>query len=214
MDITLKLPFLSNKRGPESPQLGEERQLLVEQLHGKHYEATKRGRLFVATSATGGIALVVAAAAGGHPTLWNPIGSGRIISIKKLALAYVSGANAPGSLAWNIVTRAGGLTATGAPIATATRVDVISAAAGGAVDSKAIWSPTTNTFAVAPIYYRPTNISLFTGVAATAVQPFTLHEDYDGDLLILPDNALCLVAQQATTTALFRVMVLYEEADL
>ena len=58
-----------------------------------------------------------------------------------------------------------------------------------------------------------TPFSLFTGVAATAVAPFELGEDYDGDNLILPGTALSLVTSQATTTSLLRVTVLFEEID-
>ena len=50
-------------------------------------------------------------------------------------------------------------------------------------------------------------------MAATAVAPFTLGEDYDGDNLIMPGTALSLVAQQTTTTALFRVTIVFEEID-
>lgn len=190
-----------------------DRDLLTLSLYGKHYAAAKRNRLYVATSATAGIALIVSATGGGHPTLWNPLGSGRLLSVKKLALAYVSGNNAPGSLAWNLTENAGAQVATAGAILTATKVAVVSALAGGPVDSKAIWSPTTNTFTAAPAYYRPTNLSLFTGVSATAVAPFPLHEDYDGDLLVEEGTALSLVSQQTTTTSLFRVMVLFEEID-
>lgn len=190
--------------------LGTDGRLLT---RGGDYDVANRGRLFVATSATGGIALIAAATGGGHPTLWNPYSSGRIISIRKLLLGYVSGNNAPGSLAWNITENAGSAPATGAAIPTATRVGVVSAKAGGLVDSKAWWSPTTNTFTAAPAFYRPTGLSLFTGVAATAVAPFQMQESYDGDLLIAPGTALSLVSQQATTTALFRVGIVFEEID-
>lgn len=213
MEITLKLPFFGSSKSGQSPVLGEEAQQLVDELHGKMYAVAKKGRLFLAASATGGIALIVSATTGGHPTLWNPTGSGRILSIRKLVLAYVSGNNAPGSIAWNITKRAGAAVGTGAPIPTATRVDVENALGGGAVDSKAIWSPTTNTFTTAPPFYRPTGLSLFTGVAATAVAPFVLEEDYDGDLLIDEDTALSLVTVQATTTSLLRVGVIFEEID-
>lgn len=167
----------------------------------------------VATSATGGIALIVAATTGGHPTLFNPLNSGRIISIKKLLLGYVSGNNAPGSLAWNVTTGAGSQAATGSAILTATAVAAQSAMAGGVVDQKSIWAPTTNTFTAAPAFYRPCALSLFTGVAATAAPPFAWGETYDDDLLIAPGTALSLVTQQATTTALFRVGLVFEEID-
>lgn len=214
MEISFKLPF-SFKKGETSPVLGDDGEQLVTVLHGKHYYANKNDRLYVAASATGGIAIIAAATAGGHPTLWNPLGSGRILSIKKLALGYVSGNNAPGSLAWNLTEKAGSQAATGAssPILTATQVAVASAKAGGPNASKAIWSPTTNTFTAIPVYYRPTNLSLLTGVAATAVAPFTWSEDYDDDLMIAEGAALSLVSVQATTTSLLRVMVLFEEKD-
>lgn len=185
----------------------------VQLVRGGLYHKNIDNRVFVATSATGGIALIVAATTGGHPTLWNPLGSGRYINVKKLLLGYVSGNNAPGSLAWNITRNAGAAAATGSPIATATLVAVESALAGGTVDAKALWSPTTNTFTAAPAYYRTCGLSLFTGVAATAVAPFQMQEDYDGDLVIAPGCALSLVSQQATTTALFRIAIVAEEID-
>ena len=191
----------------------EEGSLPIYDKHGRYYDAARRGRLFVATSATGGIALIVAATTGGHPTLWNPEGSGRNLSIISLGLGYVSGNNAPGSLAWNTTLRAGVAPATASPILTATRADVVSGMVGGPIDSKAYWSPTVNTFTAAPVFYRPTRLSLFTGVAATAVAPFDWGEDYDGTLNIAPGNALSLVSAQATTTSLLRVTVVFEEVD-
>lgn len=195
--------------------LGRDDQLLVDQLHGPRYAAAKRGRLFVATSAQAGIALIQAATTGGHPTLWNPADSGRIISIHSLDLTYLSGNNAPTGLEWDITEKAGSqIGPTGAPILTATRVAVVSAQAGGAVDSKAYWSPTVNTFTAAPAFYRGVGIALFTGVAATAVAPFQLKVEYNGDLCIAPGTALSLCSRAATTTALFQVGIVFEEIDL
>lgn len=182
--------------------------------HGKFWGSNKAGRLFLATSATAGIAIIVAATTGGHPTLLNPVGSGRVLNVRRLLVAYVSGANAPGGLAWNSTTF-GAQPATGAShnVLTATKVAVLNAKVGGPVDSRAWFSPTTNTFTAAPTYYRPIGLSLFTGVDATAVAPFTLGEEYDGDLQIEPGNGICLVTSQATTTALLRYTILFEEID-
>ncbi len=180
------------------------------------FEAAKRGRMVAASSATGGIAIIAAASGGGHPTLWNPAGSGRILEVLSLSIAYVSGNNAPGSLAWNIVKNTGAQAATGAsnPILTATKVDVESAMIGGVVDSKMIFSPTTNTFTAAPVYGRPISLSLFTGVAATAVAPWQLQEKYDIDkLMVAPGTAICLVNVASTTTSLLRYTVMVQEHD-
>ncbi len=183
--------------------------------HGKYYTAARNSRLFVGASLTAGIALIIAATTGNHPTLFNPLGSGRVLSIRKLQLGYVSGANAPGSLAWNSTANAGSnIGPTGAAILTGTRVAVASAMTGGPVDSRAYWMPAINTYTAAPTYYRPTSLSLFTAVAATSeAAPFSWGEEYDGDLLIAPGAALSLVSQQATTTALFRITVLFEEIN-
>lgn len=179
--------------------------------HGINYAATRADRVYVGTSATGGIAIIAAATTGGHPTLFNPLGSGRTLSLRRLRLGYVSGNNAPTSLSWNITEGAGSQPATGSAILTATKVAVVNARAGGPVNSKAWWSPTTNTFTAAPTFWVPTSLSLFTGVAATAVAPFVWGEDYDGELQVAEGTAISLVTQAATTTALFRVSVVWEE---
>ena len=191
-----------------------DRALLAVPEHGLFYDATRNSRMYVAASLTGGIALLVPATTGNHPTLFNPLGSGRVLSIRKLRLAYVSGANAPGTLAWGATVDAGAdIGPTGAAILTATRVAVRNAAGGAGVDSKAYWAPAVCTFTAAPTVHRHIGLSQLTGVAATAVAPFELGEDYDGDNLILPGAALSLCAEAATTTSLYRVTILFEEVD-
>lgn len=169
---------------------------------------------YTGVSATGGIALIVAATTGGHPTLWNPQGSGVNVAVRRLELSYVSGNNAPTAISWAHVLNAGTTHATGAPIATATIVAPLTTLMSGP-SNKAKWSPTTNTFTAAPAYLRPSGISLFTGVAATAVAPFVLVATYENDEFLLgPGSAICLCTQAATTTALFQVAVTWEEIDL
>lgn len=215
MDITqLQLPTGRGGYSPpgtyQSPRVATYGETLT---RNDKYAATAAGRVCIAASATGGIALIVAATTGNHPTLWNPAGSGRNYNICKLLLGYVSGNNAPGSLAWNITTAAGAAIATGAPIVTFTTVAVQSALAGGKLDSTAQWSPAVSTYTVAPAFYRLIGLSLFTGIAATAVAPFQMEEKYDGDFVLAPGCALSLVTQQATTTSLFRVAVIFEEIE-
>lgn len=209
------LTFLSGKSpGEAKPVMGDERQQYVDLLHGGRYAAVKRGRLFVARSAQAGIALIVSATTGGHPTLWNPSDSGRVLSIHSLDLTWLSGNNAPTGLEWDITENAGSAPATGGVILTATKVAVVNAMAGGPVDSKAYWSPTTNTFTAAPGFYRGVGISLFTGIGTTAVAPFQLKVEYGGDLCIMPGTALSLCSRAATTTAVFQVGIVFEEIDL
>lgn len=170
--------------------------------------------IYTGVSASGGIALIVPATTGGHPTLWNPANSGVNVRIRLLELSYVSGNNAPTAIEWAYTLNAGSTHGTGAPIATATLVAPVGVLGSGA-DNKAKWSPTTNTFTAAPVFLRPTGLSLFTGVATTAVAPFTLRASYlDDEFVIGPSSAVSLCTQAATTTALFQVAVTWEEIAL
>jgi hypothetical protein len=166
---------------------------------------------FTGVSASAGIAIIVPATGGGHPTLWNPSDSGVYVHVRRLEMSYVSGNNAPCAIEWAFVSNTGSAVGTGAPIATATLVASVSRIGEGST-AKARWSPTTNTFTAAPAFLRPTGLSLLTGVAATAVAPFALIAQYSQDDLVLaPGSAISLCNQTTTTTALFQVGVTWEE---
>ena len=166
---------------------------------------------FTGTSASGGIALILPATTGGHPTLWNPSDSDVLVHVRLLELSYVSGNNAPTAVEWASVVNTGASVATGAPIATATLVAPVGVLGYGA-DNRAKWSPTTNTFTAAPVFLRPSGLSLFTGVASTAVAPFPLRAAYEqNDFVLAPGTAVSLCTQASTTTALFQVGVTWEE---
>lgn len=169
---------------------------------------------YTGVSASGGIALIVPATGGGHPTLWNPSGSGVNVAVRRLELSWVSGNNAPGAVEWASVENTGASAATGSPIATATIVAALTTLGSGS-SAKAKWSPTTNSFTAAPAYLRPAGISLFTGIGTTAVAPFVLRTDYENDEFVIgPSTAICLCFQTTTTTAVFQVAVTWEEIAL
>ena len=191
---------------------GSTGELIVQDLNGRFYEQAVRGNVFIYNSVATGIALIVSATTGGHPTIFNPLGSGKNWIPIALYLGYVSGNNAPGSLALALTESAGAAPATGAPILTGTHVAPVSALLGSGSASVMKWYPTTNTFTAAPTVVLSTGISLFTGVAATAVAPFTLIVPFDGSIILPPGNSLSLVSLQATTTALFVTSWLAVEA--
>lgn len=183
---------------------------IVSQLNGKYAEQAIRGRLYTGSSASTGIAIIVPATTGGHPTLWNPSDSGVNVSIIRAELSYVSGNHAPGAFEWASTLNTGAAIATAAPILTGTRVAPIGVL-GGQVANKAVWIPTTNTFTAAPAFFRALGVGLHTGVAATAINPTQIRVEYDGDFVIAPGTAISLCYQAATTTALFQVSVTWEE---
>jgi len=188
---------------------------VFQQLHGRLYEQASRGNVYTASTASAGIALIVPAVTGNHPTLWNPSGNGFNFSIVKLILGWVSGNNAPGTLEWCQTNNAGtSIVAVTGPIITFTAAAVVNAAVGNTNTGTAKWAPAVNTFVAVPAFFRTTGLSLFTGVAATAVAPFQLEARYEGDFIVAPGNAISLCSQAATTTAVFQVTVVYEEIPI
>lgn len=174
-------------------------------------------RLYQGTSEAAGIALIAPAAGGGHPTLWNQSDSDVNVFIRSLTIGYVSGNNAPTNIIWALTEGTGSAVATGAPVVTFTtntagtiKKDVLGGR-GEVGSGKVLWSGKTNTFTAAPAFFAPTGLSLFTGVAATAVAPFMLHIEYDGSVAIAPGAALSLCTTAATTTSLLLVRVVWEE---
>lgn len=193
---------------------GNEGQTIVSELHGKFTESMLRGKLFYGSTASAGIALIVPATTGNHPTLWNPLGSGVNLSLVRLSLSYVSGTNAPTAIEWAATIGAGAQPATGATILTFTKVTPSPALVGGAGVSKAFWAPAVNTYTAAPSFIVATGIALDTMAAASTNAPFTVNVDYDGTLGVAPGTAISLCSQAATTTALFQVTVYWEEIDI
>jgi len=197
--------------GYDSERRGRLGDRIVSQLHGKYYESARRGRMYYGSTVATGIALIVPATTGNHPTLWNPASSGVDVSIVRVELGYISGANAPGPIEWALTTNAGDTVGTGLAIVTFTQVASLPCRIGGDSNAKAKWAPAVNTYTAAPVFTRTASLNLFTGAAATAVAPFNFMREYDGDLVMAPGNALSLCTQTATTTALFQVTVVWEE---
>jgi len=172
------------------------------------------GRLFMGVSAVAGLALITTATTGGHPTLWNPVGSGVNISIVSLSLSVKDGTNAFGSLGWYKTANAGAVAATAAPIATFTNVAPSPCLVGSAQTSKVFWSPTTNTFTAAPVYYAPIPINLYPVTVGAVVVGTIWRVVYDGTLGLAPGNALSICSVEATTTSKIISKLLWEEIPI
>lgn len=202
--------FSTGLTGDDAVRVTKSGAQVVAQAHGKYAAQNIAGRVFTGSSASTGIAIIVPATGGGHPTLWNPSDSGVYVSVIRAELSYVSGNHAPGAFEWASVSNTGAQIATGSPIATATLVSPVGILGGNAT-ARARWSPTTNTFTAAPAFLRALGVGLHTGVAATAINPTQIRVEYDGDFIIAPGTAISLCYQTTTTTALFQVAVTWEE---
>lgn len=183
----------------------------VKSYEGPFSDAMLSGRVFFGTNAVAGLALITTATTGGHPTLWNPAGSGVNLSILSLEISQVDGTNAPTSIGWYVTAAAGSTYGTGAPIATFTNVAPNPALVGSSNKSKALWAPTTNTFTAAPVFHANIPLNLYTCALATAAPGVIWKVDYNGALGIAPSTALSICSVAATTTSKMICKVTWEE---
>ena len=185
---------------------------LIQEQYPAAYNGAINERCFRMANAAAGIALI--AAADNMPTIINWSDSGKNVAIRSLRLGYVSGNNAPGNVQWFHKASIG--SGVGGAITSFTAVAKTSCLFGsGDTGSPNVeFAGATIDFATVPTYLCPSGISLFTGVAATAVAPYVLEVKYNGELTIAPGNALALGFSAATTTALFNIDIVIEEIDV
>lgn len=193
---------------------GPSGEMLVGTARAPYANALCNGRVFFGVSAVAGLALITTATTGGHPTLWNPAGSGVNLAIISLELSQIDGTNAVGSLGWYKTANAGSTFGTGSPIATFTNVAPSPALVGGTGVSKALWAPTTNTFTAAPAYHCNIPLNLWPVTVATALTGAIYQIPYNGAFGIAPSTALSICSIAATTTSKFVVRVTWEEVPV
>jgi hypothetical protein len=193
----------------EAPlRMGNSGELITQELNGRYYEQALRGNVYIMSTAAAGIALITTATTGNHPSIWNPAGSGVNFIPIRMTLGYISGNNAPGSLGFYYTLSAGSAIGTAAPVVTWTNVAPVNALIGSSKASLTRWAPAVNTYVAAPTWFMTNGISLFTGVATTAVAPFSLNYEFDGTMVIGPGTVVSLCSLQATTTSLFTVTII------
>lgn len=172
-------------------RFGDDSELVVTQAHGKYHEANVRGRLYTGGTAATGVAPGTAIGTTGAFTIFNPPGSKIITSVKRVSMGYVSGTLGAGVVHYllNQNPRAADVTGT-----------AISLYRGGSQRQPATKMFTTSTLPATPLVLRPF-CSLGASLASTAVQPWQIMEDVDGEFELEPGSALTLHATAAAGTS-------------
>lgn len=190
------------------PRGSREGAVVAANMGPKYLEMVRDDRVFAYTILSQ--ALILTATTGGHPTIINPAGSGRLFVPLALRVAWISTAYTAGALAWAVTRNAGVGAATAGAILTATLVAQVSAkvSANTGNNSKMLWSPTTNTFTAAPVVTFAAGI----GHVLTAVDTAD-YATYDGEIVIAPGNSISLVYTVTTMTALVSTTIWGYEPD-
>lgn len=181
------------------PRAGNYGQEIVDNLMGKYFELNKRGRVWCAATGVAGVVLPIYTATAQKFVLWNQAAIG--INVVPLLLEVSTMGTPAVSSSLGITTIIGAGTALGTPISafTATLSYNMKTLQPGAAYAKFSVAATV----VAPTAYIDLGISQagVLAAASTTTQWVKLHHDFDGTMIIQPQNAICIcgaIAQTAT----------------
>lgn len=164
----------------------------VVQKHGKHYNAAFNGRLFHASTAATGVAPGTSLSTTAAFALHNPWGSGVNLAVTKVSMGYVSGTLGAGT----VFAAANQTPVQTTPSGTA----IVPVPAGLLAGPVPAGKPMTTVTVVAPTILRPL-WSLQASLATTAVAPWLLSEDIDGEIIVQPGTTFVMHAVAAAGTS-------------
>jgi hypothetical protein len=191
------------------PRMTKDLGTVIQELHGKYYEATYRGNVFTCSTSAAGTTLVAAnlspLAAGGTPIigLYNPQSSGKNLVINKVNVAVVTLTASTGNIVWNY--------ALNQTITAATNGVITSNFLGGSAASVVkAYVNTATTGSTAAIMLRPA----FQVQEVSAVGDiFGLAEqDINGDIIVPPGALIALANGISNTTTVLSASITWEEA--
>jgi hypothetical protein len=193
--ITLRTGPVTQADGT-NPQAraGKTAEIIVSQCHGKYFEASHRGVLFVAGTPAGGVAPGTSVGTTGAFILENPKGSGKRLAVKKVTMAYQGGTLGAG-LVWHCAnTNPAAAAVTSGTAVTPTNVDLSN---GGS----AVGKPNSGGTLPASATQLYPFASLPAQATSTAAAPCIASEDVDGAIVIEPGTQYSLQAEAAAGTS-------------
>jgi hypothetical protein len=152
-------------------------------LHGAYTEAARYGNMFVAANAVAGVAPGTALSTTPPFALWNPPGSGKILSVLKLMMGYVSGTLGAGSVLLSAVLSQVTVPTTGTelvPVCTSLGMP----RGVGRTFTGSTWVSTPQ------ILYPIISMGAF--LATTAINPWDAIDVVDGSMIVQPGTGIML----------------------
>jgi hypothetical protein len=198
--------------------LGKQAEQLVSALHSEYYTQTYRGYVYHASTTPLGLAIPIYTSVTPIVALWNPIGSGRNLSLLNVVFAHVSGTAAHSAIGLMYYANAGSTIATGAVFsAFGTNNCLVNGLVGGGNSSIArVATAGTTTLSAAGSaanwFYTLGNINLEAD-ASTAHATFVpgAGSNPKGSILIPPGTAVWL-ASTVASVALYATTISWAES--
>lgn len=189
--------FFTSDGVEDLPALGRRRQFKVIQSDGRFFDAVDRGVMFCGGTAASGVAPGTSIGTTAAASLYNPLGSGFKAVVYRVSLGYVSGTLGAGVIHYVANTNPKAAATTG------TAVTGVNCKFGGA--ASVCQALTTATLPATPTVLRPF-ASLGASLASTAVQPWQIWDDVDGEFVVMPG---CTLSLEATAAAGSTPLVVY-----
>ena len=217
VDVMAKVGLQVNANGIETVlRSAKDGALVTRDGAGRYYEATQAGRVFSMVLTTGATAIsagnLLAAAAGASTqfALWNPIGSGKNLSLLQFAVAYVSGTTPVTGLYHSYSSTQPSIATT---VANAIQCNLTGASAACAAKGLSHTTGSALTGSVALQVIRQADLAFSAGTFA-ALGGYKAIEYIDGDIVIGPGTAWVPTWKAAGTNTLVDYSVTWQEIEI
>jgi hypothetical protein len=182
---------------------GKQAEQLMSFLHTPSYTQTYRGYTFHASTTPLGLAIPIYTSSTPLVVLWNPIGSGKNLSILNITFAYTSGTAAYGAIGLMYELNCGSAVATGAPFsAFSASTPTNGLLGGGAVSVAKVSISGTNTLTTAGAagrwFYTLGSFNLENATTTPHGTIGPTQVPISGAIIIPPGNAVWLAATLAS----------------
>jgi hypothetical protein len=189
--------YSDDTEGPA--RLGNQGEQIISDLNPMYYEQTMRGNAFCYAMTTA--ASIVAVGSAGFPNLWNPLGSGKLCILTKVAYQVAAvGTPVITGFQYAYLPNAGAQVGTASPVLTGaysnvTGVTNLLLGSGNPSVMKYLGSAGTMTV---PTIFAAAGVNLGTGTGTGA--PWSCSDDINGRIVIPPGVLFQIGASTATST--------------
>lgn len=183
-------------------RLGKSGELIVQELHGRYYEQTYRGNVFVASNAASTSSAGLAATYTGGVCLSNPAGSTKNLVVLKVSAALVVISAAVTTAGVIIGYASGGITAHTTPLTPSSTLLGSQASAVGKVDQ-------ATTLVGTPAWF---NVGL--GATPATIGAYAGTVDFEGKLIITPGGYVATGTSIASPAAGVLATISWEEVPV
>jgi hypothetical protein len=194
---------VNNNRG-RSTRTGEQ---AVQLVHPSYWEAVSRGSVYSASIAAAGVAPGTALSTSPAFQIYNPTGSGKNLVMLQSSLSYISGTLGAGAVVYSVW---------GPQVAAptgGTALTVRNALVGGGSAGSAT-GYTGSTISGTSLLLRPM-CGLGASLASTAVNPWVVKDQLDGEFVIAPGYVFCIQGITAAgSTPLVVISATWEEVTV